>query len=228
MTETIEQAQRNPQIAVLSAADRETLAASMAESTLRARQPLYDEGQQAPGLVWIIDGVVKLERRTCDGRSLIVALAGPGDMFGMCCQPYTATKSPCGARTLTACRVLTVPAAQWRNLYTQHPTIGRALVSVLMASRLGCTELGLRMVFHPVENRLAHLLLKLHRWGYGSGGGRPEIPRILSQSEMAQAIGSVREVVSRSLASLQQRGILHRSPRRIVIRDQAALEELAA
>lgn len=228
MGEMIEMALKRPEFASLSAQDRDTLAMYLIEETLPAKRLLYREGQMAPGLVMVIEGVVKLERRLQDGRSLIVSLAGPNDLFGMCCQPYDGGRSPCAARTQTECRILTMTVLHWRHLYTNQPIIGRAVVSALLKSRLGCTDMGTRLAFQTVESRLAQLLLQLSRWGYGAGNGKPEIPRVLSQTEMANAIGTAREVVTRSLAMFEQRGILRRGTRKISIDNLAALAALAS
>lgn len=188
---------------------------------------LYREGEAAPGVHVLVRGYVKLTRSSADGRELVMSLAGPGDVFGPCCDPFTTSPASCTSVTMSAVRVLVMPALAWRATATASPVISRAVVNLMMASRRGCTDLASRLAFQSVEQRLASLLRSLTRWSEGTQSP-VEIPPLLTQSEMAQALGTAREVVTRCLARFEDQGLIRRRGRRILLPDPSALAAMEA
>ena len=69
-------------------------------------------------------------------------------------------------------------------------------------------------------NRLAKIILEYA--GNGAGPGQR-----LTQQDMAAIVGTVREVVGRSLKALETDGIIRMDRHRIVITDREALEDIA-
>src|SRR5207237_10495360 len=95
-------------------------------------------------------------------------------------------------------------------------------VNRLMANRRSCTDLPMLLAFQSVRKRLIRLLDQLSRWSRSSAGP-VEVPRILSQEEMANALGTAREVVTRTLAELEHEGLISRKGRKILIPDRERL-----
>jgi CRP-like cAMP-binding protein len=60
----------------------EALASSMTESRLRRGQVLFHEGDSGDRLFVVVEGKVKLGRTSADGRENLIAVLGPGQMFG--------------------------------------------------------------------------------------------------------------------------------------------------
>src|SRR5204862_7943893 len=54
----------------------------MAESRLRRGEVLFHEGDSGDKLYIVLDGKVKLGRTSADGRENLLAILGPGQMFG--------------------------------------------------------------------------------------------------------------------------------------------------
>ena len=73
------------QAPLFSALDDEAAAAlraSMAENRLRRGEVLFHEGDAGDKLYIVTDGKVKLGRTSSDGRENLLAILGPGQMFG--------------------------------------------------------------------------------------------------------------------------------------------------
>ncbi|MFC6340635.1 cyclic nucleotide-binding domain-containing protein, partial [Nocardioides hankookensis] len=73
------------QAPLFSALDDEAATAlrgSMAESRLRRGDVLFHEGDSGDKLYVVLDGKVKLGRTSSDGRENLLAILGPGQMFG--------------------------------------------------------------------------------------------------------------------------------------------------
>jgi CRP/FNR family transcriptional regulator len=73
--------------------------------------------------------------------------------------------------------------------------------------------------FRHVIGRVARILLE-----YTADGASPG-PR-LTQRDMAAMAGTVREVVSRSLKTLEEGGLIKIDRHRIIIKDKEALKEI--
>ena len=80
---------------------------------------------------------------------------------------------------------------------------------------------------HSAAEKLAKLLLE---WSSKNGESLKAEPRVklrLTHEEIAQMIGTSRETVTRLLADLKKHQILNTRGSTLVIRNQAALKELA-
>lgn len=190
-----------------------------------AHRSLYREGEEPPALHLVVGGWVKLVRTSPEGHELVMALAGPGDLFGPCCQPVESEAAPCSAHTQAVTKLLVMGVQAWRATVTSDPLAAKVAISALMSTHRRCTDLPQRLAFRDVESRLAGLLLELSQWSVNGNDGR-ELPRILSQGEMASAIGTAREVVTRALGRFEDRGLIGRRGRRILVRDEVGLREL--
>ncbi|HYU85113.1 MAG TPA: cyclic nucleotide-binding domain-containing protein, partial [Kribbellaceae bacterium] len=60
----------------------DALASTMTETRLRRGQVLFHEGDSGDRLFVVIEGKVKLGRTSADGRENLIAVLGPGQMFG--------------------------------------------------------------------------------------------------------------------------------------------------
>ena len=73
------------QAPLFSALDDEAASAlrgSMSENRLRRGDVLFHEGDSGDKLYIVLDGKVKLGRTSSDGRENLLAILGPGQMFG--------------------------------------------------------------------------------------------------------------------------------------------------
>lgn len=76
-----------------------------------------------------------------------------------------------------------------------------------------------RAFFTPLRCSIAHLVLERYSDGGQTAG--------ITHEEIANSFGTTREVVSRELESLRDRGIISTGRGRITVTDRAALESLA-
>src|SRR3954467_12837519 len=111
---------RSPLFAALEPTHQDELRSQMVEIRLARGQALFSEGDPGDKLYVVLDGKVKLGRSAVDGRENLLAVMGPGEMFGELSLfdpgPRTATAT---AITDTTLRGLGNAALQpW---LTEHP-----------------------------------------------------------------------------------------------------------
>ncbi|MBI3890519.1 MAG: Crp/Fnr family transcriptional regulator [Candidatus Wallbacteria bacterium] len=197
---------------------------------LRAKEILFHEGEQPAGFYVVESGWVKSFRSSSSGREIVLDLLGAHDAIGSCCGQVGSGAHGCSAMALTAARVVWVRGPTWQSIMRECRTLREVVVDLLFQGRRRCVDLAVDLALHDVDSRLARLLIRLSERNGVAGGGDPkdrEISGVLSQQEMASAIGTAREVVSRHLRKLVEKGVLGKQGRRIMIRRPDLLADLA-
>ena len=209
---------RAPLFAALDDDATESLRASMQQVQLARAEVLFAEGDQGDRLYVILEGKIKLGRTKSDGRESLLAVLGPGEMFGELSLfdpgPRTATATSVGDSVLIG---LGHEAIQpW---LLQHPQVAFTLLNAL-ARRLRRTNDSLAdLVFSDVPGRVAKALLDLStRFGRPTDGGLL-VAHELTQEELAQLVGASRETVNKALADFAGRGWLRLEARAVVLLD---------
>ncbi len=186
------------------------------------RQQIFADGEPGDQLYIITCGMVKLARRCPDGRSHLMAIAGPSEMFGelSLCDP--------GPRTATATALTDVDAlAMGREAFqawiAAHPQIGEQLLR-LLARRMRRTENDLSdLIFTDVAARIAKHLLRLSQKFGVQHNGVMHLTHNLTQEELAQLIGTSRETVNKVLADFAGHGWIRLDRQSMLIIDSDAL-----
>ena len=172
---------------------------------------------------FIVSGKVKLGRTSPDGRESLLAILGPGELFG---EMALFDPSP---RTATATAVSETRLAGLKNeslnaLLRTRPEVSAQLLQAL-ARRLRRTNDSLRPGILRRSGRVAKALLDLaDRFGRPATDG-VLVAHELTQEELAQLVGASRETVNKALAEFVQRGWLRLEARAVVILDMQRLRQ---
>ena len=191
---------------------------SLAEIKLRRGDVLFHEGDSGDRLYVVLDGKVKLGRSSADGRENLLAIMGPGQMFG---ELSLFDPGPRSA-TVTAVTDATFASLSHEDLLRWldgRPQVARGLLSQLAARLRKSNDVVADLVFSDVPGRVAKALLDLaDRFGRGADDGI-HVHHDLTQEELAQLVGASRETVNKALADFASRGWVRLEPRSVVIMD---------
>lgn len=202
------------------------LESSMASTTLRRGEILFSEGDDGNQLYVVTDGKIKLGRTSPDGRENLLAILGPGQMFG-----ELSFFDP-GPRSATATAVTDVELKSLGHdalspVLNSHPDVAHALLNQLAGRLRRTNEVVGDLVFSDVPGRVAKALLDLaSRFGRRADDGI-HVNHDLTQEELAQLVGASRETVNKALADFASRGWLRLEPRSVVILDLERLQRRA-
>lgn len=215
-----------PLFAALDDEAAAALRASMHQVRLRRGALLFAEGAAGDQLFVVVEGKLKLSRAAADGRENILAVLGPGEMFGELSlfDPGPRTSS---AVAVTDADLLSLGHDALRPWLTGRPEVAAALLGAL-ARRLRRTNESLAdLVFSDVPGRVAKALLDLsHRFGVPDADGL-RVSHDLTQEELAQLVGASRETVNKALADFAHRGWLRIEARAVVLLDVPRLTRRA-
>jgi CRP-like cAMP-binding protein len=217
------------QAPLFSGLDDEVAAAlesSMSSASLRRGEILFNEGDDGNQLYVVTEGKIKLGRTSPDGRENLLAILGPGQMFG-----ELSFFDP-GPRSATATAVTDVELKSLGHealspVLNAHPDVAHALLNQLAGRLRRTNEVVGDLVFSDVPGRVAKALLDLaSRFGRRADDG-VHVNHDLTQEELAQLVGASRETVNKALADFASRGWLRLEPRSVVILDLERLQRRA-
>ncbi len=207
---------------LFSALDEEAAAAlraTMLDVYLPRGESLFAEGDPGDRLYLILDGKIKLGATSGDGRETLLAILGPGEMFGELSLfdpgPRTATAS-----ALTDAHLAGLGHEDLQPWLTGRPEVAGALLRALARRLRRTNEAMADLVFSDVPGRVAKALLELAgKFGEEQPDGTVHVVHDLTQEELAQLVGASRETVNKALADFQNRGWLRLEQRGVDLVD---------
>ncbi|GAA4350349.1 Crp/Fnr family transcriptional regulator [Angustibacter luteus] len=215
-----------PLFAALDEQAAASLRESMVEVALGRSETLFDEGERGDKLYVIVEGKIKLGRTSNDGRENLLAILGPGEMFGELSLfdpgPRTATATSVGDS-----RLIGLGNDAFEPWLLQHPEVAQTLLRALARRLRRTNETLADLVFTDVPGRVAKALLDLStRFGRPADDGIL-VAHELTQEELAQLVGASRETVNKALADFATRGWLRLEARAVVLLDIERLKRRA-
>lgn len=195
------------------------LAAIAARVEHEAGATIQIEGGPAEAMYVVAAGRVKICRIAATGREQVLYVIGAGGHFNTV-PIFDGGTCPANAEALTHVRLLALPRAALLGVVDRHPTLARALLREFTSRLRHMVDLVDTLALHTVQGRLAELLLAQ---AAAAERGEPAPP--LTQAEMAARLGTVREMISRTLKSFEAIGLIRMERGTIVVLDRAGLEE---
>ena len=169
------------------------------------RQVVYSQGDAADAIFHIQNGSVKLVVASPRGKKAVIAILGPGDVFGEGCL----AKQSLRVSTATAIQPSTISRVNKGplvRLIHQEPAFAKLFIFYLL-SRMGRVEEDfVDRLFNFSEKRLARILLMLTHFGKESGDGTA-FPRI-NQEHLAQMVGTTGSRVSHFMNKFRRLGFV--------------------
>ena len=222
----IDVVRKAPLFAALNDEAARALMESMTSSHLERSDILFREGELGDRIYVIGEGKIKLGRSSVDGRENLLAILGPGEMFGELSLfdpgPRTAT-----ATAIAETQLIALGHEDLDSFLLGRPAVAANLLAAL-ARRLRRTNEALAdLVFTDVPGRVAKALLDLStRFGRPADEGIL-VAHELTQEELAQLVGASRETVNKALADFASRGWIKLEARAVVLTDVERLKHRA-
>ena len=179
---------------------------------------VFNLGDACEAFLVVLDGSVRVRLTAASGREVTLYRVGPGSscLLTTSCL-FSRDLYPAEAVTETTVKALVVPVPLFKSLlessagFRQYVFDGFARRLADVITRIEALALA------PIEGRLAKALLEMHQ------DGRVDV----THQQLAGDLGTAREVVSRHLKRLEDRGIVELGRGRIRVADPAALDRIA-
>jgi CRP/FNR family transcriptional regulator len=177
------------------------------------------EGEPGAHLELVVDGLVRMYVVAPDGRTLTIRYCRPGAVMGTASLFVSGFQMRSTMQALVPSDVVVLRPGVVRSLVDRHQPFALALLEELSIRVVGFIGELHHSTFASIRQRLARHLLDIaaeHQQG-------SELVADVTQQELADAVGTVREVVARVLRDLRADGMVGSGRDRIVIVDPARL-----
>lgn len=211
-----------PSFAEVDAAALAAVAQAATSRHYDAGQVIFLEGEPATTLYVLESGWVKATRMAPDGREQALSFVRPTDFFGDIAV-FSRTPYPGTVVALEDVEAWAINGATFLDLTARYPQLALACIRRLAGRVLHFIGMVEDLSLRTVEARLASTLLK----NAESREGTLIVPRRswTTFDEMAVRLGTVRDVLSRALHTLEDEGLLSVGRHEITLLDPQGLEK---
>jgi CRP-like cAMP-binding protein len=208
-----------------SDANRKKILAFSRAQRLDTGQVLFEAGQPCKALHLLLDGEVKMNKVSAEGKEQVIRHLRPGQIFGAAPLFTPQGVFPATAVALQPSLILSVPKGELIRFLKAEPDLFLKVLAFVSSHLQEMMKLAERVSLDSVPKRVADHLLKLAREQGGPRSGQVVDLR-MTQAELAAELGSVREVVGRVLHSLQQQGHIELQRGKVVLIKPESLSSL--
>ena len=207
---------------LFSELDDESMTAMLAmmdRTVLRRGEVLFHEGDAADRLYAVVDGKVKLSRVSTGGQDSLLAILGPGQVFGELSLFDPGQRSSTVTAVTDQVELASLSHDDLLVWLDGRPSVTRGLLALLSGRLRRANDVIGDLVFADAPRRVAKALLDLaERFGEKTEEG-VHVRHDLTQEELAQLVGAARETVNKALADFAAKGWVRLESRGVIITD---------
>jgi CRP/FNR family transcriptional regulator len=176
-------------------------------------QIIFLEGDPAEGIWFILEGRVRIIKQSENGRIQALCVTRRGKCFGGC-PLFDGEINPANAQAIDQVTLLLLDSVNREKLSQNDPQLLWALLQIFSERLSHLARLGEGLGAWKVTTRINDCLI-------AHANLQNEVS--LTHDKIAEMVGSVREVVTRHLATLSEEGIVNIEPGRILLLDPDTL-----
>ena len=196
------------------------VAQAAARRSYNAGETIFLQGDTCDSVYFLTEGRVVIYKLSSEGRRQVLTELAPGRAFNLTPPLLPKPISPSSAEALTEAVVWTIPREGFLRLLRTCPDLAEVVLRELARRLEQLTGLVESLSLYSVQQRLARFLL-----GHAETGA---VTQRWTYDDLAERVGTVRDVVGRCLRSFEDQGLIRRERGQLVLRDRAGLERLAA
>ena len=198
-------------MAPLTEATLRSIAAGGVVRSYARNTVLINEGDHGDSLFIVLSGKVKVFASNAAGKEVVIDFHGPGEYVGEMSLDGAPRSASVITMEPTSCAV--VSRAQFRDFILAQPDFALHLIEKLIHRARLATENMKSLALSDVYGRLVRLLTSLAV----EENGRQTVPEKLTQQDIAERVGSSRDMISRLMKDLVAGGYLAVDDRTIVV-----------
>lgn len=209
----------------LSPEEIRVLAARTVPKRIASGELLFSEGDACKGLYVIASGKLRIFKSSASGREQVLSVEGPGGSVAEL-PVFDGAPYPASVSAVEDSQILFISREDFRRFCLERPEVALKMLAVVGARLRRLVGIIEELSFATVRQRLVAVLVRLVE----SEGKRTkrgiELQLPGTHQDLAQQLGTVRELVSRNLMRLQAEGLLQVDGRSITILDLPGLSAI--
>lgn len=217
MSDVAQLIQQCPLLTGLAPDLREAVTQQAIAMTAPAGTVLFDAGNACQALPLVLSGSVRVFKRADNGREISLYRVNPGEICIVTVSCLLGGDAyPATGIAETEIHALALPRPLFLALTENHPPFRQAVFHLFGERLAGLMQLIEEVAFRKLDQRLAALL-----------AGRAPVAQG-SHQQLADELGSVREIVSRLLKQFEEQGWVRLGREKVEVLDADALRQCAA
>ncbi len=185
---------------------------------------IFEEGQTGHSLYLILSGHVRIEHTdNASRRRNVLAILGPGDCFGEIAVVSEFNRTA-AARAVDETKLLVIDDERFLEVFRQYPEIARNILKAMAVKLYEANRMIEGLIFRNLEARLAAKIFDLsEKFGEAGAGGAIRINMRLTQSDLAELMGTNRETITRIISVFRKEGSIDYAHQSLIITDAKLL-----
>ena len=192
-------------------------------ATLKRGSTIFSKGDAGNSLVAVISGTVKISISSPDGRTAILNLIGPGEIFGEVALLDGHARTA-DATANTNCEIFVIDRREFLPFVRSQPALAMKFIELLCARLRWTSDQVEQVILQDLPGRLASALIRLTERHRPAEGG---LTIVITQQEISEMVGMTRESINKQLRAWAARHWVRLEHGAIVVLDIEALQELA-
>ena len=187
---------------------------------------LFVEQETPRGVYVVCKGHVKLSITSIEGKTMILRIAGPGEVLGLHAT-VSGTVYQSTAETMEPCQVNFVRRDDFLRFLRDHAEASiRAAQQLSENYQAACAQIRSLGLTHSASGKLAKFLLESSANGQVTRQGT-RVRLTMTHEEIGQMIGASRETVTRTMGHFKEKQVVAQNGSVVYIQNRAALENYA-
>jgi len=216
---------KTPLLFGLTPVELKTLSARTSRKIFSTGELLFTEGEPCNGLHIIAQGKVRIFKSSLGGREQVLAVNGPGESVAEL-PVFDGGPFPASAVAIDDVEIAYISRSDFQAYCLDHPEVALKVLQVVGGRLRRLVGIIEELSFTTIRQRLIAALLKLAESEGRNGPRGIEFQLPASHQELANQLGTVRELISRNLMRLQAEGLLEVDARQIVVKNIDGLKAL--
>ena len=180
-------------------------------------------GEETDALYLMLSGRVKVLIPDEEGHEVILSMMGPQEFFGEMGLLDDLTRSA-SVETLEPCEMLRLSRAGFTNILKDNFELAMLIIRNLVRRLRDADRKIESLALIDVYGRVARLLIDMAK----NVDGKWVVEHAPPKQEIARMIGASREMVSRVVKDLHQKGLIRADKRRIHVLDKQSMQQRAS
>jgi CRP/FNR family cyclic AMP-dependent transcriptional regulator len=214
---------RHPIFCDLDAEAFEQLCRYAKNATLKRGATIYSKGDPGNSLYVVISGTAKMSISSPDGRSAILNLIGPGEIFGEIAL-LDGRERTADATANTNCEVFIIDRREFLPFVRSQPALAMKFIELLCARLRWTSDQVEQIILQDLPGRLASALIRLTERHKATQGGRAIA---ITQQEISEMVGMSRESINKQLRAWASRNWVRLEHGAIIVLEAGPLQEIA-
>jgi CRP/FNR family transcriptional regulator len=202
-----------------TSAELQSIRRYLSKREVRQRETVVFQGDPCDTVYFVVSGGIKVYKTSIGGKEQILHIAQKGESIGDI-GVFDGGPAPASMKAITATTLYQINKRDLDTIIQKYPKVALNALRALATRVRRDSRLVEELSFGQVVNRVARLLLKYMEWEMGSGIR-------LTQQDMANMVGSSREMVNKSLRYMEDQKALRTTRKGIEILDGKILGNIA-